>query len=156
MYSCGFLITTPVGFFFAISTIKVFQIITLLMKFLKNASSGKREIRNWFSLSSSGFPTSRKRYILGREQCSTMEHYDIFLDINQQLSNGTLQYFLEQAKCKPQNCKQNFWDYQKIFEEPYLEDESGALGYSSVMEQQKYTLVFYMKTPEVKFFKTSL
>ena len=100
---------------------------------------------------SSGFPTSWKRYILGRERCSTMDHYDIFLDINQQLSNGTLQYFLEQAKCKPQNCKQNFWDYQKIFEEPYLEDESGALGYSSVME--RYTLVFYMKTPEVKFFK---
>ena len=72
----------------------------------------------------------------------------MLLDIHKELSNGTLQDFLEQAKCKPQNCKQNSWDYSVLFEGSHLDDVTGAIGY---FEQQKYQLNFYMETPEVSF-----
>ena len=77
-----------------------------------------------------------------------MDHYEMFLDIHNQLSKRTAHYFLEQAKCKPPNCEQYSWDHAVAFEGSYLDDVSESIISG---KPQGYLLNVYMKTPEVRF-----
>ena len=82
---------------------------------------------------------------LGKQQCSTVEHFEIFLDTIQQFSHGnlTLNDYLRKANCLPLNCKLDTWNHMVMFEESHKDfiDSSDSSDLPDA-----YFLTYYMRT----------
>ena len=85
-------------------------------------------------------------FSLGKQQCSTKKHFENFLDVHKEFSNGSVDGYLKEAMCSPMNCEIQTWNQMVSFEESYSDD---VIGSFYTEPPTNYSFNYYMRTSEV-------
>jgi hypothetical protein len=56
------------------------------------------------------------------QQCSTKKHFENFIKVHKEFTNGSVDDFLKAAMCSPVNCEVHSWNQMVSFEENYSDD----------------------------------
>ena len=80
------------------------------------------------------------------QQCSTKKHFENFIDVHKEFTNGSVDDFLKAAKCAPVNCEVHSWNQMVSFEESYSDDVTRSFWDEP---PTGYTFNFMMRTFEV-------
>ena len=79
-------------------------------------------------------------------ECSTKKHFENFIDVHKEFTNGSVDDFLKLAKCAPMNCEVHSWNQMVSFEESYSDDVTRSFWDEP---PTGYTFNFMMRTFEV-------